>query len=69
MKNTEITNKIEIACCNQIIKKKLNNETEFENPKFNKKQKKRQIKVKSFARIKLTKLILIVSLNEIENCQ
>lgn len=29
MKNTEIKNKIEIACCNQIIKKKLNDETEF----------------------------------------
>lgn len=69
MKNSEITNKIEIACYNQIIKKKLNNETEPENSKFNKKQKKPQIKLKSFARIKLSKLIFKVSLKEIENCQ
>lgn len=69
MKNSEITNKIEIACYNQIIKKKLNNESESENSKFNKKQKKPQIKLKSFARIKLSKLIFKVSLKEIENCQ
>lgn len=37
MKNSEITNRIKIACYNQIIKKKLNVETESENSKFNKK--------------------------------